>query len=174
MTFGLLACSALLTEGFQARYLDLCIKASLILHLLDWTLISDSLNNASWLCPVTTSDIVSGITFPHYPIAPLLFSHNSRDPSREDPVYSCSLTSSWESLVPLLRVSASPWWSGLDEVKCAGASWKWSVSLPRTESLSGLFASSGHSNWQTGSVSPLASGSHLPPVGLHMWLCFNF
>lgn len=32
----------------------------------------------------------------------------------------------------------------------------------------------GHSNWQTGSVSPVAAGPHLPPIGQQMWFCFNF
>lgn len=46
-----------------------------------------------------------------------------------------------------------PWWSGLDEVKCGRAFQKWSVSLPRIESLLGLFVSYGRCNWQTGWVS---------------------
>lgn len=60
----------------------------------------------------------------------------------------CSL-SLLGSVVPLLIVSASPD-DRLEEVKCGGAFQKWSVSLPRIESLSGLFVSYGHCNWQTG------------------------
>lgn len=63
---------------------------------------------------------------------------------------------------------------GLGEVKCDGTLLKWSVSLAGTEFLSRMFASYGHSNWQTGSVSLVAAGSHLPPIGQQMWFCFNF
>lgn len=56
----------------------------------------------------TIADIVAGITSPHYPISPLLFSHSSREVSKEASVSSWSLQASWESVVPLLIVSASP------------------------------------------------------------------
>ena len=58
-------------------------------------------------------------------------------------------------------------------VRRGGPSLVWSVSSPRIESPSGLFASCGYSSWQAGWVSPPASGSHLPPIGLQMWSCFN-